>query len=334
MVSVKSLGRMEQPSAIAGRDGGASGRFRGRSVWVYGDSVATARGTYPTTWRNNTMSWTGDLDAADGVTDFIQPEDTLGAAREFFPRTMAEEAFNAAHVDLGDGMCAEPCGARYAIWGSGPVEDEARDRALLVYGKVYAKPGAFNFHIIGTSIAIWNDFDTGPVRPEVDAGLEDPTLLFDASEGEFGIPAIADGQLYLFSCSGGRHDSRACRLGRAPLADVLQRKAWEFRTRTGWSKDVAHASGLFEGSPNMTVHWSEHVARWLAVYITFGKIVVRTAAQIEGPWSSERTIYEPREHGAMHALAHAEYQEGGGEVEYISYLADDFRLLRVHLDPR
>jgi hypothetical protein len=280
------------------------------------------------------MSWTSDLDASDGITGFVQPEDELGAAREFFPRTDEEEAFNEAHVDLSDGTCESPCGARYAIWGSGPAADPARNRALLTYGKVYAEPGEFNFTILGTSIAIWEDFETGPVRPTVSSSLDDPTLLFDASEGEFAIPAVDDVYLYLFSCSGGKDDSTTCRLARSTLDDILNRDAWRFRAEDGWSQNIDDAIGLFSGSPNMTVHWNGYLNRWLAVYIDWGKIVVRTAPSIDGPWSGRSTVFEPKEESAIHALAHAEYQEDGGAVEYISYLADnEFRLLRVQVEP-
>lgn len=334
VVSVQNLGVMETPATIDGRDGGTSGRFMGRSVWVYGDTVATAKGTFPTTWRNNSMSWTADLDGTDGITGFVQPEDSAGAAREFFPRTKKEASFNAAHVDVGDGTCAEPCGARYAIWGSGPIDDPERSRALLIYGKVYSEPGAFNFSILGTSIAVWEDFDAGPTRPKVNAGLDDPNLLFDSSEGEFGIPAVADGYLYLFSCSGGPHNSNGCRLGRAKMADVLERSAWAFRTGNGWSPEVGSAVALFSGSPNMTVHWNEHLGRWLAVYMDWGKIVARTAKRIEGPWSDPTTVFVPRTDNPLHALAHAEYQERDGAVEYISYLDHKgFSLLSVRLEP-
>jgi hypothetical protein len=335
VVSVEVLGPMERPASIRGRDGGTSGRFQGRSVWVYGDSVATEMGTFPSTWRNNTMSWTADLDARDGITGFVQPVDALGAAREFFPRTDEEEAFNAAHVDRGDGSCTAPCGARYAIWGSGPIEDPVRNRALLVYGKIYSEPGEFNFSVLGMSIAVWESFDAAPVRVEVESDVADPGLLFAASEGEFGIPVVSEDYLYLFACSGGGDDSRRCRLARAPLADVLRRPAWQFRARDGWSSDVARAAALFEGSPNMTVHWNAHVGRWLAVYISWSEIVVRTAEQVDGPWSAPLTVYTAPEDGAIHALAHPEYQEDGGALEYVSYLAgDEFRLLRVRLARR
>src|SRR5262249_2533767 len=157
----------------------------------------------------------------------------------------------------------------------------------LSYGKVHAEPGDFNFSIIGTSIAVWDDFDAGPTRPEVSSTLDDPTLLFNgATEGEFGVGAnIVDDRLYLFSCSGGPSDSRGCRLAGAQLDASFRRDAWEFRTDDGWSSHVGDAVDLFDGSPNMTVHHSGFLDRWVAVYLDFGTIVLRTAPAIEGPWS-------------------------------------------------
>jgi hypothetical protein len=82
----------------------------------------------------------------------------------------------------------------------------------------------------------------------------------------------------------------------------------------------------------MSVHWNTHLDRWLAVYLSFGKIVARTATALEGPWSHESTLFVPHGHGAIHALAHQEYQEEQGATEYVSYLGDEFRLLRIRLE--
>jgi len=204
---------------------------------------------------------------------------------------------------------------------------------LLTYAKVYAEPGEFNFTIVGTSIAVWESFDAGPTRPAVTSDVQGSTLLFDGeSEGEFGIPVIAEDHLYLFSCSGGPSGSSACRLARAPLDGAFQRTSWRFRGADGWTERVADAAALFSGSPNMTVHWNAHLGRWLAVYMADG-VVARTAPALEGPWSRPKTLFRPREDGAIHALAHAEYQQGDGATEYVTYLAQDFRLLRIDLAP-
>jgi hypothetical protein len=97
--------------------------------------------------------------------------------------------------------CEAPCGARYAVWGSGPVYDEQQDRAILSYGLIYSEPGAWNFHTVGNFIAVWTDFDAGPERPEVESTLDDKTLLFDpAVEGELGTaPVIFEDHLCMYS---------------------------------------------------------------------------------------------------------------------------------------
>jgi Domain of unknown function (DUF4185) len=336
VVSIDEQGEMQSPSTIVGRDGGDSGRFAGRSVWVYGDTVTTSAGSFPSTWRNNTMSFTEDADASDGITGFVQPQDELGAPREFFPRTAQEQAFDEEHFDRGDGSCAEPCGARQAIWGGGPVPDPARARALLSYGKVYAEPGEFNFHLVGTSFAIWDDFDAGPQRPEVVSGLGDPTLLFDApTEGEFGTGTnLVDDRLYAFSCAGGGGHDGDCRLARVHIDDIFDRDAWEFRSDDGWSAQVDDAMVLFAGSPNMSVAYVASIERWLALYMDWDAIEVRTAEQIEGPWSDPETVFVSHRDGSPHAHLHPEFAEQDGAVQYVSYLADHFRLLRLELAPR
>lgn len=336
VVSLRELGEIETPSTIVGRDGGDSGSFGGRSVWVYGDTVATEAGTYPSTWRNNTMSWVADTDAADGITGFVQPVDSLGAAREFFARTADEVAFNAAHFDHGDGSCAAPCGARHAIWGSAPVADPDRGRAVLSYGKVYAEPGAFNFYLIGTSFAIWETFDVGPRRLEVVSGQGDPTLVFDAAtEGEYGTATtILGDEIYAFACSGGPAKDGACRLARAPIDGMLDRRAWRFRGDDGWSADVADAAVLFHGSPNMSVAYIEAVDRWVALYMDWDAIELRSAEAIDGPWSGPETIFVSHRDGSPHAHLHTEFAEQDGAVQYVSYLAEAFRLLRIEIAPR
>jgi hypothetical protein len=202
----------------------------------------------------------------------------------------------------------------------------------LAYGKVRAAPGELNFSIIGTSLAVWTELERPPERPLVEGGLEDPRLLFLASEGEFAIPVLHDGFLYLFSCSGTGAAAKSCRLARAELEHVLERDAWRFRGARGWLSRADQAMGLFQGSPNMTVHFNARLDRWLALYMSWGKVVLRSAAELEGPWSEEVELYRPPEEDALHALAHAELQEQRGAVEYVSYLADNrFRLLRVQL---
>jgi hypothetical protein len=335
VVEVRDLGLMEAPPEMLGRDGGVSGAFFGRSVWVYGDGVAAQAGSYPNTWRNNSMSWTSDLDASDGLSGLVQPVDGLGAAKEFFPRTPEEQAFNEAHLDDGD--CEAACGARKAVWGGAPVEDG--DRAWLSYAVIHAEPGEWNFYPEGQSLAVWSRdaFDAGPERPPAIGARAPAELLFDsAAEGEFGPGLYVEGgQLGMYSCSGGPWQDHRCRLGRAPVERALERDAWRFWDGRGWSAEVTDARALFEGSPNISVRYNAFLDRWLAVYIDWGVIRLRTAPAPEGPWSGEVDVHRPPEEGAMHAAEHAELQQEDGRIVALSYLTEEgFRLLEVTLQGR
>jgi hypothetical protein len=67
--------------------------------------------------------------------------------------------------------------------------------------------------------------------------------------------------------------------------------------------------------------------------------VARTAPDLTGPWSDEATLYTaPEEHAPYDAVHHAEYEEDGGRVQYVTYsrptsgwFGSEFALVRVVL---
>ena len=67
--------------------------------------------------------------------------------------------------------------ARWALWPGAPVFDTAGNRALIPYGLIYAEPGSFNFHGVGSSLAVWDDFTALPTRPV----LSPSATLFNCS---------------------------------------------------------------------------------------------------------------------------------------------------------
>jgi hypothetical protein len=323
VASAEEVFVLEQSDAIQGRDGGGSGVvWDGWSVWAYGDTVLDVPDVEGETWHHNSFSMTEDLDASDGITGFEEPLDAVGAPGYFVAPTPEEADFNAAH--RGD-ACQEPCGARWAVWPGEPVFDEARSRALVFYGLIYAEPGDFNFHGVGESIAIWSSLDEAPARPEVTPGAEHPTLLFSEGEPAYGLGAtILDDALHSFACGGEGFDS-PCTLARVPLDDALERDAWEYWDGDGWSGDLASAEPLFDGAPIMTVSFNAHLDRWTALYSDPGSndVVLRTAAALTGPWSGELRLFTADrgtdEGWTYDANAHAEYEEDDGRVLYVSF---------------
>lgn len=321
VVAARELGPLETTDAVKARDGGSSVSFGDRTVWLYGDSILSLAGEDGQSWRDNTWSWTTDLDASDGLTGFTEPVDGYGAPEELFPETEEEVAYNADH--RGDD-CVEPCGGREVLWPMAAVEDVARDRVLAFYVKIHGEPGAWNFYPRGYGVAVWEDFEAGPTRPEVAPGAEEPTLLFTEEVDAYGGAAvIVDDHLYAYACEG--DGEKPCRVARVELADVLDRGAWTFWDGEGWVADVEHAATLFAGNSQLSVHYNPLLDRFVAVHIdgVSDQVVLRTAEAPEGPWSREAFAFsaEPAagDGWVYCGYGHAELMGEGGRYEYVSY---------------
>jgi hypothetical protein len=344
VVSATDLGVLEQAASISGRDGGYSARFDDYTMWFYGDSILSFAGEDGSSWRNNTCSWSLDLDSQDGVTGFFEDEDSLGAPRECLPRTEAEQLFNRAH-DVNNPDCEEPCGARYALWPEAMVVDPGTGRGYVFYNKIYGEPGEWNFHTVGSSIAVLDGPLETPVRPEVGVLPDDPTLLFGPDEPLMGPAAlIFDGYVYVYGCAGDFGDQ--CKVGRVPVASIMSREAWRFYRSGEWQDSSTNASTVLVSGSLMTVHWNEHIGAFLAVYNVplENNIALRTAPRPEGPWSDPLRVFEaiPGANGAnaYSALAHEELSREGGRVQFITYYRNtgdwsgEIRVVELVIDPK
>lgn len=282
---------LPQNAVITGRDGGQSGVVFGKSVWAYGDTVLVTPDEAGTNWHHNSFSFTSDFNASDGIDEFSEPVDGAQAPLYLVPPTEDEEAFNGAH--RGDTCAEKPCGARYGAWPGQPVFDEANNRAIIPYGLIYAEPGEFNFHGVGYGFALWNDFHAPPERPVIAKGTPHPTLLFREEEPNYGIsPVIRDGFLYAFSCEGDGF-TKPCTVGRVRVEKLQEHSAWEFWDGDTFVSDMDDAEELFDGADIMTLHFNEHVGRWMVIYSEPGTndAVVRTAPEIWGPYSDTAKLF-------------------------------------------
>jgi hypothetical protein len=156
LASVTDIGEVVQNAKILGRDGAISTRAFGVSLWTFGDtplSVPNARGQ---NWSDNTISWSTDTDASDGITLNHDYLDAVGAPGEFIPYTAAESTYNYQHDPKH--CTAQPCGAEYAFWPAGPVYDQARNRVLVPYYKLHRISGQAAW----TGIGSWSATRSSP----------------------------------------------------------------------------------------------------------------------------------------------------------------------------
>jgi len=319
---VTELGPIEQSSMIRGRDGGYSGRVFDHSVWLYGDSILAMENEDGSSWCNNTASWTLDLDASDNIEGFT---DWVGARLvpvELLPQTDDEAAFNAAHS--GEHCLEEPCGARWALWPGAIVDDPERDRALVFYNLIYGETGEWNFESVGSGIATWDGLDQQPQRPVVDPDHDQPTLHWHDPLTAFGAAALVqDDELYAFACEGGW--DKPCLLGRVALADAMDPAAWRYWNGDDYGAALDDAAAVFDAHTMLSVHYNAALERYLAVYNRpmDDRVYLRTAMEIEGPWSDDEAVFmaNPSYNGdaAYGAMAHPELDRDDGAFIYVSY---------------
>lgn len=336
------LGVIANPAGIRGRDGGYSAVFEDRVVWVFGDTIVDTEGSEPE-MISNSWSWTEDRDASDGITGLTGPRDDRGWPTELLPFTPSEAEFNAAH--RGTRCAVPPCHKRWALWPGAVIADPQRRRALVFYVRIYSEPGPYGFRAMGHSIAEWGGLFTSPVRPALRPGEPEPTLLFAPHEPSFGGGAVVVGKmLYAYACDL-QELRKPCRLGRVPVRRALERTAWRFFHQTDdWRSHPWDAAPVFDGNTILSVFYADFAQCFIALYARplDSRVVVRTAPQPEGPWSDELPVFraveptvEPR--WVYDALAHPEYAEDGGRVQYVTYSravgpADlEFRLVRIEL---
>ncbi|HYU57027.1 MAG TPA: hypothetical protein VEO00_03120, partial [Actinomycetota bacterium] len=201
VLSITALGIVQQHPSVYGRDGTFSALVGGRSVWSFGDTPLAVPGVSGDHWVDNSMAWTADLDASDGIALEGNRLDSTGAPAEFLPLTAAERAYNDAH-DV-DHCTADPCGAEFALWAGPVVPDPARNRILHLYTEIWRVPGREGWKGVGGGIAVQGA--NGKVtRPVQDPDSRTPTLMWTGDDVQFNAASVVVGQmLYAYGCRAG-----------------------------------------------------------------------------------------------------------------------------------
>ncbi len=322
--STRELGPLQFLGAIRGRDGGYSAGFRGRSVWVFGDTVLEWEAQDGARWRSSTWCWTRDLNAADSLADLSEPVDEKGAPGEFLPFTTDEAEFNRLHFrnDLPDDQFA-----RWALWPGPVAVDPKSGEALVFYSKLLCRRGEWSFTPIGYSLALWTHPDRTPVRPVVRAGDAEPTLLFPKNDVVLGQAAlVVEDRLYAYGVRS-QGLSWPCILGRVRFSQALHRDAWEFYSgSSGWVKDWKRGQEIMQAAPMLSVHWNPYLRSYLATYSDplQNTISMRTATEPEGPWSPAIRVFEgmappDKRRWNYCGMAHGELAREKGKIEYLHY---------------
>jgi uncharacterized protein DUF4185 len=225
------------------------------------------------------------------------------------------------------------------------VPDPARGRLLLFYLKIHRIIGHLGWTTIGSGIAVWRP-GAGVVRPIESPGSPDPTLMFPGTSPLFASgPLLVGDLLYNYGCTAG-FLVQNCNVARVPLADALDRRAWTYYAGGGvWSRRLRDAVLVFQGGAANSVFWDDYLGAYVNVYSqpVSNDVMYRVAHTPEGPWSDDGLMFEgqPGVPGTIDyfGLAHAEYAEGDGQTQYVTYCRStapftmEFRLVQVVFAP-
>ncbi len=255
---------------VAGTDLGHSFEHDGALYMVFGDTF----GPDQTDWRSNVMAVTTDDDPSDGLTFDRMIEDRPGHAKEL----IAQEAVP------GDEVTIIPT---YGI--------AVGDRMVLHYMAVsyWGLPGHWDLSQSGLAYS-----DDGGENWTVD-----PAATWPADTNFAQVAFVErDGWIYAFGIPGGRFGGVA--LARVQPASILDLSAWEYWDGATWVPGDATAA-VINPAPigELSVRWNSYYGKWLMMYLNEDtySIVLRTADELTGPWTEERTVVSGEDFPALYA---------------------------------
>lgn len=277
----------------------------GRIYFLFGDTFGPPGTPGSGDWRSNTMAYTTDLVASDGITFDGWIVDLSGQAK----------ALVEGYHDPNDGS-GEVTKIPTAGWSF-----EERQFMWFMSVKQWGTPGQWEANY--SEIAYSDDdgeswFLSGTQRLgssnfiQVACAEQSGYLLF------WGIPAGRFGGV---------------KLARVLPADVLDSTAYQYYTGTSWS---AHeANGMFIVDPpvgELSVLWNPFLQRWIMMYLneSTASIEVREAHEPTGPWSEPWQVVSANDYPALYgAFMHDQYIGNNGEIVY--FLMSQFGPYNVFL---
>jgi hypothetical protein len=298
------VGKLSQPPSVTARDVGASALIGSRVLWTFGDTLLKA----PAEDGERMRSSTAALGRVASPLKLEEPLDSKGAPKQFLPFTDEEEQYN-----HDSGRPDE----RIAVW-PGSVVADGKGGGIVYYSKLFVHPGELNYEQIGVGLA--------RVGPGETVAKRDPGLVFKAPEPAFDSGAlVVDSDVLVYGCTPDGSLDFPCLVARAPLARAGDRAAYRFWDGSDWTSDLGAAKPVLRGpSSGLAVTRSEHLGTYLAIYseIFSNRVLLRTAARPEGPWSEPVEAYKspaPPQGTNYAAREHPELARDGGRTIVISY---------------
>lgn len=265
-----SLNNTWEQWEVYGTDLGSTFMYNDEMYIVFGDTFSQ----YNQDWRSNVIAVTTDDDPSDGITFDRMITDREGHAKELLP---------SKKVDF-DEMTVIPT---YGI--------AVGDRLFLHYMSVshWGPPGRWD---LGHSGWAYSD-DAG----ETWTKDEHATWPGDSNFGQVALEEH-EGHVYIWGIPGGRYGG--VRLARSAPESLLDIGSYTYWNSDGWNADAEAAAEVIP--PNvgeLSVRWNSFYDRWIMMYLNDpeGKIELRVAEKITGPWSEPYIAARASEYPSLYA---------------------------------
>lgn len=324
VLSVTPLGTVVQNPVIYGRDGTFSALINGQSVWTFGDTPMSVPGVEGNFWDDNSLSWTGNLDASHGITLDHDLLDSTGAPAEYLPYLSWERQYNYEHDK--NHCTVDPCGAEFAMWDGPVVPDPARQRVLFFYYELWRSPTITGWKTVGSGIAVLDS--SGKItRPIENPTSKTPTLMWGQTDLAYNAGAVVvSGTLYGYGCTAG-FLVQNCQVARVPLAGALDISQWTYYAGNNtWSANPADGVVIFQGGAAANqVFYNPYLGVFMNIYnpALDNDMYFRVSYTPWGPWSAQTFLFkgETPYLGSVNyaGQAHVEFAQGDGQTQYVTY---------------
>ncbi len=265
----------------------------GRIYFLFGDTFGSpGNPSVPNDWRSNTMAYTTDFDASDGIAFDGWITDDAGMAQALVP---------------GDHGPNDGSGEVTKIPTAGWSYD-GRQFMWFMSVKQWGQAGEWD---VNYAEIAYSD-DDGQTWAASGVRWPGSSNFIQADV------KAHDGFLYVFGIPAGRFGG--VKLARVGLYDILNQAAYRYYTGSNWSETENDAVTLV-GPPvgEFSVLWNPYLQRWMMMYLNENKtqIEMRQAPELQGPWSEPLAVVGATSYPGLYgAYMHETYIENDGEVVY------------------
>lgn len=138
--------------------------------------------------------------------------------------------------------------------------------------------------------------------------------------------------VYVFGIPSGRFG--AVKLARVNTGAILRSTSYEYWDGSGWTRREARAATIIPAPVGeLSVAWSGYLGRWVMMYFDerHDAIVVRTSAELIGPWTEPRLVTTARDHPQLYAPFMIPFQSNEPEIFFTMSRWDTYNVYLMHL---